>query len=188
MNMEHTQALNPDESVIAEPMFDVVSEIAESASGPKVAARLIEYAPGRRIALPPHTVFALIEQPTFVEVPGAVAHAYGLLVWQNNRVPLLDLNSLLHSGADIKLTSAPPYALIVAYQSAARGPVAYGAIGLVQLPQTISVGDNDQCELPTDSKLWPQLALSCFKYEGCAVPILNTSRLFSVFGDAGIRA
>jgi hypothetical protein len=165
----------------------VVGATVVAGKGLQAAARLVEYGPGRYIALPPHTVFALIERPTFVGVPGAVGHAYGLLVWQDSRVPLLDLNSLLHSDADIDLTSAPRYALIVAYQSVARGSVAYGAIGLVQLPQSITVSDNDQCELPTDSKLWSQLALSCFKYEGCEVPILDTLRLFTVSGDEGIR-
>ncbi len=172
MNVEMETYLNAAAS--AEPAFSA-AEAAES--GPQVAARLIEYARGRYIALPPHTTYALLEHPEVVGVPGAAHYACGLLTWQNMRLPLIDLHALLH--ADTEPSIAPRYALIVAYQSAARGPLAYGAIGLAALPQTIAIGDEAQCALPGDSKLWPLLALSCFQHEGQAVPILDTARLFA---------
>lgn len=149
--------------------------------GLQVAARLIEYAEGRYIALPPLTTYALIEQPAVVEVPGAACYAYGLLTWQSTRLPLIDLNTLLHADAGAVPASSPRYALVVAYQSAARGPLAYGAIGLSRLPQTITIGDDAQCALPDDSKEWPRLALSCFLHKGQAVPILDTARLFAAY-------
>jgi hypothetical protein len=180
MNMEHTQFLNPDETVPAEPVFDVVSEIEEAASGPKVAARLIEYAPGRRMALPPHTVYGLVEQPAFVEVPGAARYGLGLMTWQDMRLPLLDFDALMHADASAAQTIAPNYALIVAYQSAPNAPIQYGAIGLKTMPQTISVGDDAQCALPEDSARWPLFALSCFQYEDQAIPIVDTARVFAV--------
>jgi hypothetical protein len=151
------------------------------AAGLQVDARLIEYAPGRRIALPPHTTYALIDHPAVETVPGAAGYAYGLTMWQGNRLALLDLNVLFHGDAGAVLSAAPRYALIIAYQSVARGPLAYGAIAMNALPQTIAVGDEAHCALPGDSKLWPQLALSCFQHEGQAVPIIDTSRLFGAW-------
>jgi hypothetical protein len=59
--------------------------------------------------------------------------------------------------------------------------LAFGAIGLSSLSKTIAIGDDAQCELPGDSMLWPRLALSCFQYEGQAVPILDTSRVFAAY-------
>lgn len=162
------------------PAPDVVAADVAAACGPQVAARLIEYAPGRHLALPPHTTYALLEHPAVVGVPGAAHYAYGLLAWQDTRLPLLDLNALLHAGSSAVRTAIPRYALVVAYQRVARGPLAFGAIGLNALPQTIEVGDTAQCELPGDSALWPQLALSCFEHEGKAIPIIDTTRLLSV--------
>ncbi len=151
------------------------------ASGPQAVARLIEYAPGRHIALPPHTTYALIDRPVFDVVPGAARYAYGLVMWQGSRLPLLDLNALLHGDTGATPSAAPRYALIVAYPSVARGPLAYGAIGMSALPQTITVGDEAYCALPGGSRLWPQLALSCFQHDGEAVPVLDSSRLFGAW-------
>jgi chemotaxis signal transduction protein len=168
------------DSEMAQPMELDTARLADSVTmeGAQAQARLSEYAQGRFIGLPPHTVYALIEHPAFVVVPGAASYAWGLLAWQDMRIPLIDLNVLLHSGTETGLCSAPRYALIVAYQRVARGPVEYGAIGLVELPKSITVSDDAQCELPTDSVRWKQLALSCFRHEGYPVPILNTARLF----------
>ncbi len=154
---------------------------ATAEPGSQVAARMVEYANGRHIALPPHTTYALTAQPTFEAVPGCAHYAYGLLTWQGIRLPLLDLDALLHADPSTILSTSPRYALIVAYQSIAHGPLAYGAISMNSLPQTIAIGNEAQCALPGDSRLWPQLALSCFQHEGEAVPILDTARLFAAY-------
>lgn len=150
-------------------------------AGPRAVARLIEYARGRQIALPPRTTLDLVEHPAVVAVPGAAYYAYGLLAWQGRRLPLLDLDALLraHPGADRAV--APRYALVLAYQRVPRRPLEHGAIGLAALPKTVAVGDASRCELPADSDLWPLLALSCFRHEGHAVPILDTARLFATY-------
>src|ERR1035438_7427992 len=89
----------------------------EMDSKPKASARLIEYAPGRKIALPPHTTYGLIENPEVVVVPGAIDYAYGMITWQNVRLPLLNIEMLLHTDMNILQADIPRYALIVAYQS-----------------------------------------------------------------------
>lgn len=180
MDTEQQQFPGAGDSAPPEPAPCVATAApVEPEPGPRAAARLIEYQRGRYIALPPHTTYALIERPTVAQVPGAARYAYGLLAWQGIRLPLIDLDALLHADTSAALPSAPRYALVVAYQSVARGPVEYGAIGLVGLPQTIAVGDEAQCELPGDSDLWPLLALSCFQHSGQAIPILNTAILFA---------
>ncbi len=155
-------------------------EAAAAAHGPRAAARLIAYQPGRYVALPPHTTYALIEQPEIAAVPGAARYAHGMITWQGGRIALLDLNALLY-GASVAPGAVPRYALVAAWQGRAGAPLGYGAIGLHELPQTISVGDDMQCGLPVDSERWPQLALACFEYQGQAVPILDTARLFMAY-------
>lgn len=180
MSIELEHPLNARESAPIELAPGVIASTApESNPGPQVAARLIEYAPGRHIALPPHTTYALLEQPEVVAVPGAAHYAYGLLTWQDTRLPLLDINALVNANPGEGLPAAPRYALIVAYQGVPRGPIAYGAIGLDTFPQTIAVGDDAQCDLPADGPRWPLFALSCFRHEGQAVPILDSARLFA---------
>ena len=46
------------------------------------------------------------------------------------------------------------------------------------VPQTVEVSDDAQCDLPPDSDLWTLIALSCFRYDGHAVPIIDGGRLF----------
>jgi hypothetical protein len=109
-----------------------------------------------------------------------------MLSWEGMLLPLLDLDILLHG--PIAARPVPPsYALIVAYQRIAPGPLEYGAIGLAELPFTIAVGDAAQCELPGDSTLWPRLALSCFRHEGRSVPIVDTGRLFGSYHSVQVE-
>ncbi|HSV52353.1 MAG TPA: hypothetical protein VLJ57_09570 [Burkholderiaceae bacterium] len=157
----------------------VAVAVAVAEPGSRAVARLVEYTPGRQVAFPPHTTLELIENPVFVAVPGAAGHAWGLLAWQGQRLALLDLDALLSARPATDRAVAPRYALVLAFQPVPQGPVARGAIGLAALPQTVTAGDDAQCELPTDSDLWPLLALSCFQHDGHPVPILDTARLFT---------
>jgi hypothetical protein len=163
----------------------ILDEIAPEAKltekKPQAVARLIEYAQDQKIALPPHTTYGLIEHPVFVAVPGSAKYAYGLMTWQYSRIPLLNLEMLLNDELYIVPTETPRYALIVAYQSHANYPMEFGAIGLNALPKTILVGDEAQCSFPDDRKIWQFLALSCFQLEGQAIPILDSSKLFSSY-------
>lgn len=160
---------------------DLASAALPVDGGPRALARLIEYAPGRHIALPPHTTIELLENPAVVAVPGAAYYACGLLAWQGRQLPLLDLHALLRAYLGAHRAVAPRYALVLAYQRAPHQPVEHGAISLAVLPQTVAVGDEARCELPSDSDLWPLLALSCFQHEGHAVPILDTAKLFAAY-------
>jgi hypothetical protein len=151
------------------------------ASAARAAARLLEYARGAYIALPPHTTLEIIEHPVFLAVPGAAYYAYGLLPWQGRHIPMIDFDAVQRAHQSPHRIAAPRYALVVAYQSVPYAPLEHGAIGLAGLPQTIHVEDSEWCDLPTDGDMWPLLALSCFRHEGRAVPILDTARLFSTY-------
>lgn len=150
---------------------------------PHAGARLLEYDRGRYVALPLHTTIEVVERPAVVEVPGAPYYALGMMRWQNRWIPVIDLCTLLE--AYLKL-SAPPrrHFLVVAYQSAPRQPLEYGAIATVSLPRTVQVHDGQACALPQHSDLWPLIADSCFTENGQApIPIVNTTRLFAQVWD-----
>lgn len=148
---------------------------------PRVAARLIEYAPGSHVALPPHTSLELIEHPAIVAVPGTAYYGCGMLSWQGRYIPVIDLAALLRAYQERFDIGQPRYALIVAYQRASGAPIEYGALALAQLPQIVEIGDDAWCDLPTDSDIWPHLSLSCVQHEHHAVPILDTAKLFMAY-------
>lgn len=149
--------------------------------GSRAVARLLEYARGRCLALPAHTTLEILERPAILAVPGAAYYAYGMMAWQGIHLPVLDVETLLRACPGVQPRAAPRYALVVAFQRAPHGPVEHGALGLSMLPRTVAVSDKAQCELPTDSDLWPLLALSCFHHKGQAVPILDTTQLFGAY-------
>lgn len=147
---------------------------------PTAPAQLIEYALGHHAALAPYAAIELLDQPRTVEVPGAAYYCQRLLQWRAAWVPLLDLQVLL--AAYRKEYLAPSrYAMVVAWQAGARAPLSYGALALPFLPRVVEACDADQCALPTDSDLWQLLALSCFRYAGNAVPVLDVAALFRHF-------
>lgn len=151
---------------------------ADAAAARSAAARLLEYKRDGFVAFAPHTTMALVDSPEVVPVPGAPYYCMGLIPWQDGHVPLLDLNTLLRAypGGE----RAPPgHVLVLAWQEAPGAPLQYGAVCARSLVQMVEVTDDQACELPDDSDLWPWIAVSCFQHEGQAVPIIDTARLFA---------
>lgn len=160
---------------VNEDLFSVDESI------PKVAhakAYLLEYSHGCFVAFPAHTGVELIDQPKFVMVPGMPYFCRGLMAWQGRRLPVLDLDKLL-TGPEVPGSPSVGHVLILAYQSAPGRAVEYGAVLAPSLIQMIEVVDSQQCELPADIEGLPRLSLSCFEYEGQAVPVLDTARIFA---------
>jgi chemotaxis signal transduction protein len=143
---------------------------------PGALARLLEVAPGQRIALPAHTTIDVVEHPVATPVPGAPVHTQGLLSWQGKRIPYIDLDALLR-GVPAALAPAR-YALVVAYQPAPGAAIEHGAIALVALPVSIHVSDSQRCRLGSDRQAQARLALACFEFEGQAIAVLDTARIF----------
>lgn len=147
----------------------------------QVPARMLEYAPDRYVALPPHTTLEIVEDPDIIPVPGAAPHALGLLFWQERWLPVIDLGRLLHetdTSAESPDTGKPRHVLVVACQRMPGHALEYGAIALPVLPETIFIGNEASCALPEDNPLWPQISLSCFTYKDSPTPIVDTGRLF----------
>lgn len=144
---------------------------------PHAPARLLEYKRGCFVAFPAHATIGLIDAPKVVPVPGAPYYCLGLMRWQEQQLPLLDLNMLLRAYPD---ADPPPagHVLVLAWQSAPREPLQYGAVCAPWLVRMVEVTDSQRCDLPADSDLWPWISVSCFDHEGHAVPVLDTSRLF----------
>jgi hypothetical protein len=162
---------------LTQPIDGPQSHVEAVSDEPRAPARLLEYKRGCFVAFPAHATIGLIDSPTVVAVPGAPYYCLGLMAWQGRQLPLLDLNTLLRAYPE---KDAPPtgHVLVLAYQIAPGQPLQYGAVCAPWLVRMIEVADSQQCELPADSDLWPWVSLACFDYEGHAVPVLDTSRIF----------
>jgi len=71
------------------------------------------------------------------------------------------------------------HVLVLAYQTAPGKALEYGAVCAPSLISKLEVVDNQQRDLPKNIDLLPRIALSCFEYEGQAVPIVDSASLFA---------
>jgi chemotaxis signal transduction protein len=157
---------------------DVLPEDDAIPNVPRAKAYLLEYRQGCFVAFPAHTGVELVDQPEFVVVPGMPYFCLGLMAWQGRRLPLLDLDRLLN-GPGVLGRPSIGHVLVLAYQCAPGQALKYGALLAPSLIQMIDVIDSQQCPLPTDIPGLPRISLSCFEFEGKAVPVLDTARLFA---------
>jgi chemotaxis signal transduction protein len=158
---------------------DLLAGDEPAASVPHATAYLLEYRKNRFVAFPAHTGVELIDQPKVVIVPGQPGFCLGLMSWQGGRrIPLIDLEKLLTDGGGQGSTSIG-HVLVLAYQSAPNQALQYGAVLAPSLIRMIEVTDSQQWALPVEIEALPRISLSCFEYQGQAVPILDTAGLFS---------
>jgi chemotaxis signal transduction protein len=140
-------------------------------------AWLLEYAEGSWAAFGLHSALALVEAPAFTCVPGAPSHCLGLMRWESERMPLLDLRSLFE-GSMPRGREAPSHALVVAWRPETGGLVQLGAIAAPMLVSMIEVNDSQQCTPPEEWGAIHDVASAWFAHQGTAVPVIGVERLF----------
>jgi hypothetical protein len=146
---------------------------------PHATAYLLEFSKNRYVAFPPHTGVELVEQPRVVAVPGMPYFCLGLMAWHGKQIPLLDLGRLLLDEMPAPSSPTIGHVLVLAYQSVPGQALEYGAVNAPSLISMVEVVDSQQCELPAEPELLAGVSLSCFQYQGQAVPILDTAGIFS---------
>ena len=118
----------------------------------------------------------LLETPTLIEVPMSPAHCRHVVAWNDMLLPVMDLSIWLQGQP---LEGPRPLAGVFAYQ-AGRGPKpGYGALLLAGIPTRAAVTDDAACGLPKNPPTWRSVAISCFKQNAKAIPILDLTRIFS---------
>ncbi|MGE4243557.1 chemotaxis protein CheW [Ramlibacter sp.] len=144
-------------------------------------AWLLEYGDGRQAAFGLHATLALLDEPACAYVPGAPAHVLGLMRWEGRRLPLVDLARLDETppSAGHGGNSAPPHALVLAWQGAGEDAVQLAAVAAPRRVTMIEVRDDQQCATPDEAGTLSLLAASWFLHEGRPVAVVDTWRLFS---------
>jgi chemotaxis signal transduction protein len=139
-------------------------------------AWLLGLSDNARAAVGEGELIHIMERPLLHEIPGAPIYCRQVLIWQRRVLPVMDVGARLSDRAGdrrVKLAG------IVAYrQQPTRAPV-FGALSLSTLPQRISVGDDQACDLPGSPAGWAALSISCFSNGKGAIPILDLDRIFA---------
>lgn len=139
-------------------------------------ARLVAYARGKLVAFAPHATWELIGNPQWMSVPGAAYYAYGLLFWQERHIPFIHLESMLLAYPAFDAAVAPSYALFWPI----RMRRANHCNMVLSQHQIFHTGNRCRgCSfspLPTDSDMWVDLAISCFRHQDQDIPILDAAR------------
>ena len=139
-------------------------------------AWIVHFAQGLQAAVGERELRHIIEQPMLKGIPQTPIHCQNVLLWESEMLPVLDLAAWL-TGTPTQLS--PQTAGIVGWQADADGPVQHGVLMFTGVPRKVVVRDEQACDLPDTAPGWQTVAVSCFRHDDNAIPILNLPYLFS---------
>ena len=137
---------------------------------------LLQFGQDQRAATGERELLQLLYAPETHLVPRTPRHLSRVVLWNDRVLPVLDLDVLL--GRNEPATQIK-FLAIIGYQPRPDGRLQFGALSLAAPPVRIVVGDEQGCPLPHELGTWRECFCSCFAEDGCAIPVLDLSRLFS---------
>lgn len=141
-------------------------------------AWLLDFGKGLQAAVGFHEMSHVLTSPLLFEIPCAPSYCSEVLVFQEHILPVLDIPTLL--GSQKMLHNTQEIVGIGVYQEDPSQPVGYGGLRLAAFPTPIYVNNEQACDLPEYQKYWfSPLVISCFLWEGIAIPIIDLAYLFS---------
>jgi len=131
------------------------------------------------IAVGDNQMAEFVQQQEFYSVPGSPGYCSGVIVWQGNIVPVMDLASLYDPAASNG--AVHPYLCVLRYQSAPNSAIEHLALRVTRTPQKIVVDDQHSCEIPEylASSVLGEISLACFNRDELPVMIPDIARLCS---------
>lgn len=133
---------------------------------------------GLTAAVGEYEILHLLHFPALFKVPGAPYYCQNVLVWQNQILPAFDLAAWLHQEPkhqEQKLIAIAAYEDI----NAESDTTSYAGLLLADIPQQTVVDDEQACDLPDQPANWEKIAISCFKRDDRAIPIIDLQTIFS---------
>jgi len=155
MPIQNQQAVAPAEQTSSAWLFDISGGLSVA-----VAAQDV--------------IYVYTEAPQVFPIPQTPDHVPGVVNWQQNLVPIIDLG--IYLGLQQTERHVPVIKVMVLLN---LGNSRLGAMALEQIPERAEVADSSQCELPANLQAWSCLAPSCFMHNTRgAVPILDLNAVF----------
>ncbi|HEY6096372.1 MAG TPA: chemotaxis protein CheW [Gallionellaceae bacterium] len=136
-------------------------------------AWLLDLGASNRAAVGVRELLHLIDAPRTHEIPCTPAYCRHAVLWQDRLLPVMDMAGRL--GGELQTGSL---LAVVGYQQVRGELPRFGALMLASPPRQVEVSNEQACDLPEEAQRWKSLAISCFDYQGDAVPVLNLGRIF----------
>lgn len=138
-------------------------------------AWVLDLGSGASAAIGERELVLLLYDAAAFRVPYAPPYANRVLFWEERALPVLDLPVRAGTssvGADTKFVA------VVGYLRDGDSSLQYGVLPLASPPVRAEVDDEQGCGLPEPLERWRPLAVSCFRAEGVAIPVLDLGRAF----------
>ena len=140
----------------------------------RMNAWIMDFGMNYRAAVGVRELLHLIAVPITFSVPCTPLYCHRVVFWQERLLPVFDIASRLGGSAQ-----EGQFIAVVGYQQKRGEYPQFGALQLASPPLQVAVSDEQACNLPQKTLGWDELAISCFDYQGDAVPVLNLTRLFN---------
>lgn len=139
-------------------------------------AWLLDFGYHLQAAVGLHEMRQVLIAPELFDVPCTPTYCSEVVLFQQLILPIFDIPRLLIGR---QVTTSRHVVGIAVYQEDPNKPLHYGGLHLITTPTSIYVNDDQVCELSSQQQYWEPFAISCFSYQGEAIPIINLSYLFS---------
>lgn len=118
----------------------------------------------------------IINDPVFIRVPKSPVHCDNITIWNENVLPVVDLDRFYHA----PVSSPQHNAIAVIIFRDNNNDFHHGGIALNSSPALEYVDNSQSCTIPNRAKPLKDITLACFTSEqGHQVPILDMTKLFS---------
>lgn len=140
----------------------------------RMNAWVLDLGMGYKAAVGMRELLHLIDVPRTFAVPCAPLYCHKVVFWQERLLPVMDIASRLCGTAQ-----EAQFIAVIGYQQKRGEPPKFGTLLLASTPLRVEVSDEQACNLPEKILGWNELAISCFDYQGDALPVLDLNRIFS---------
>ena len=121
-------------------------------------------------------VVHLVNQPEYISVPQSPRHCNQVIIWNDNVVPVISIESLLFEYGN----NIDSGVLAIVMFQVGHNQYCYGGIKLVSVPQLEKVQNSQACKLPASSERWNDISNACFQLNtGEVIPVLDLGKLFT---------
>lgn len=114
-------------------------------------------------------------------IPRTPLHCSKVLNWQNQVIPVWDVNTWLLANERVDertVSTSASLAVLIGYQPQPKKMPQLGALMLVEPPLRITISTDQECTNPTASP-WRALASAFLVYEEEQLAVLDLRRVFS---------
>ena len=144
----------------------------------KMNAWILDFGNNYKAAVGGRELLHLIDTPVIYAVPHTPSFCNKVVSWQEQLLPVMDIAAKL-GGAN----QSVKFIAVVGYQNQRGKQPEYAGLKLDSPPKQVSISDEHACNLPEAAQFWHEIAISCFEYQGEAIPVINLQVVFKAYSN-----